>query len=268
MARYRRFRRRRRGTWFPLLGTGIGGEPGVPLSYITLNEIIVSTPNTDPGEWALAVLPLTYDYPQEAPYADETVEGLSEIVGNEAVIDAMVGSITVVRDVVYGQDATAAVEGPGVVDAFAGIFVARAGDPSDDSNLPLGWLTLNPTRQLSFNPGIVNTAREPWMWRRWWRLGWAVPGGQPGNTTNPYLNQRSMLQSALTYPVANWMYANSEQGCGVRVKTRRRIGNDDRLFWIGAARQYANSTEPAGVAFNLDVRIHGALRRAHNRSAF
>lgn len=267
MARFRRFRRfRRRGTWLPLLGTaGAGGENPPILPYTRTD---LSVPN-DGTTFAVSVVPIIYDVPQEAPYGDPAAHGLSTIVGNEAIIDGIVGTIFVARDITTGTSPDV-VNGPYAIDVWAGIFVARADNPEGIGvSLPAGWLA-GPNDQHNFNPGLVDTAREPWMWRRFWRLG--LLHGTVGSTEpflDPVVARNVMtLGNEAMFPTANWYYANSETGCGVRVKTRRRIGNDDRLWLILAGKAADASDEPAAVSCYADIRIHGALRRARNKSTF
>lgn len=261
-------RRKRDGTWFPMLGSTqtIGDDP------YRNNRVQLVLSGSSTGQPSTVVRPITFDLPQDAN--DQTAQGdqtLSEIMGNEYIIKRILGSLLVgVNATQIGEDAYpwAAIE------VAAGFFVARAEfDDTVTNQVPIGWENAEINDWHQYSPGSSDTIREPWMWRRSWLLTpsfWhaaqlsASPDGEP-----QLINQQQMP----LWPFANWQYNQLNVGPTVDIKSRRRVGQDDRL-WLavshrGATRNTIGEEDtPYTVNVSYDLRMYGALRKAKNTGNF
>jgi len=254
---YRR-RRRFKGTWLPNLGS-IDNDTAE-----SAGRILGLTVPAGGGPVA-GIVPLLFDSPTEpALFPNDT--NLGDFVGNEYVIRRIVGKCFVeFFDAYIGGEPegfTTAVE------VTAGLFVARAGDDNDGSgqDLPIGGLA---SIIGNYRPDGLNTIREPWIWRRQWILG--NPGLQlHGIHTADSVTPETV--SAWQWPSSNVKYGSVLDGPHVDAKTRRRIGNDERLWWVVEARNYpfgrVTTDSAAVVRAKLDYRVFGALRRARNSGNF
>jgi len=243
-------RRKFKGTWLPVfgsiagsdqvVGTGIQGNLAVPLT----------------GEIVTTVGPVTADAPEESIDEVTTSAGaLAGIVGSEWALRRIVGKF------VAGLQPD---EGGEFVKVCLGFFVARA--DSEASVQPIGTQSPNfdSTDSAGFHqysPLSQQTQREPWIWRRTWVLANAYQEGGAGGT-----------QLAPIHPTSTQFFGSVADGPHVDAKTRRRIGQDDRLFYaISAAIWPYQTSEDQGelqLAYDLDVRLFGALRRSRQRGAF
>lgn len=257
-----RTRRRRRGTWLPNLGTlGPEGIPddddqGVFLQLnIAAGEVDTKT----------IVVPLTFDLSDEdSDLQDET--SLSDIIGSEYIIQRIVGSIYVSRQTAITTNVVA-----DCVKASCGLFVARQTDSTIDANIPIGANDATELRE-SYSPSNVATVREPWMWRRTWLLG---------NQAQAALNSNTIVTinaNGANYPPTNVGYGNYMNGSGVDVRSKRRVRQDERLWFVAAVRAingfdwvnpFVNvATANTRTLFHFDYRIFGNLVKAQQRSSF
>lgn len=255
-----RRRRRRRGTWFPNLGTANkeGGELGDDSAGVWA-ELIPG----GGGSSNVFITDLTFDH-----FVDEgaTAEGpagrsLADFQGSEYLLQRIVGKLFVGLDQINSGGATAGVL---VTSAF---FVAREDEhtPSAFPN-PIGAATL---LDLVNNYGPDNTGHitEPWIWRRQWILGNALtPGGPGSNQAAPKV-----------FPPTNAGYGSVMDGPHVDAKTKRHVHREDRLWFITAVRSLSlNWADPfnpdvaveAHVKLHLDYRLFGTLLKAKNTGTF
>lgn len=257
-----RARRRRRGTWLPNLGT-LGPE-GIPDDD---DQGVFFQLNIGAGEvdTKTLVVPLTFDLNDEdSDLADET--SLSDLIGSEYIIQRIVGSIYVARQ----TSATTNLVAP-VVKASCGLFVARQTDSTINADIPIGANDATELRE-SYSPSNVATVREPWMWRRTWLLGNL---GESLTNSNTIITLNSNGQN---FPPTNVGYGNYMNGTGVDVKSKRRVRQDERLWFVGAVRAlngfdwvnpFVNvATANTRTLFHFDYRIFGNLVKAQQRSSF
>lgn len=262
-----RRKRRSRGTWFPMLASNrIVGED--VYAYSLIRPTIAIPLNGSP---IIGVVPVTFDDPQEPPNANPDTEGLAEFLGNEYIFKRALGSCFVSRDVQRLEMGTTPIDSAGVI-VTAGFFVARAQSDNTlpaQSNVPIGWD--NQTSQTLFDdysPQAQASIRKPWMWRRSWILGWNE--SRQYDQTGEGDRETSIYSS---YPRNNVMYPSGPSGPSVDIKSRRRIQQDERLWfaygglWL-AERVLEDESLPVNVRFDLDIRIFGTLVKAKARGAF
>lgn len=257
-----RRKKRTRVTWFPLLGHGYSVGDASLDSWNTE----FSTP-LDPtvGEDVL-IRPLVWDTPLEAGAAggSDQAHQLVDFVGNEYVLKRMVGSAFGWIDSNETNPDPPNEPGPQAVQFVLGAFVARAGDTNDTlgADVPLG--ANNSPR--SFSPDSLDTAREPWIFRKRWVIG---------NFSYGTVTGREPTWGANTFPTTTAEYGSVADGPKIDAKVGRRIGNDDRLFLSLSVKPFPLGVDwdaPTTGAFlakmSVDLRILGSLRKAHNRSTF
>lgn len=265
-----RRRRKFRGTWMPNIGTVQEDPTQAPTAGIDLDISIAGGAGGIVP--VVAVTPLILDQPQEPdPFISDLP--LSYFTANEYALRRIVGKCFVQT---YGFTSTTSevnleANAP-LVQVTAGFFVARAGDEQstpDGALRPIGWST---QYLLSYNPDIPDTIREPWIWRRQWLIG-NFPTVQMlwQNLTFNTLTVEPGL--AWDVPTNNWVGRSVADGPHIDARTRRRVGNDDRLWFAAVAQNYPRRTSggydsPSVVRMHLDYRVFGAMRKARNRGAF
>jgi len=267
-----RRKRRFRGTWLPNLGT----QSDTSGAWQSLGRTFtVAAWNGTDHQGVGAILPLVYDTPQEAfDYTEDA--SLNTFVANEYALRRVVGKMFISYYSGWNRDSAGSIGNflPAVV-VTAGLFVARAGDDQDSEGnaLPIGASTQGAIRR-DYGVDAVNCGREPWIWRRKWILACAalknfqvIQAGTGGSVNN------DILRMAGAYPTSTANYGSVADGPHVDAKTRRRVGNDDRL-WLAvwaAGWPPGEPTTPSvegQVYLHFDYRAFGAIRRARNRGAF
>lgn len=116
--------------------------------------------------------------------------------------------------------------------AFAGIFVERVSKDGQILNAP-AWDGLND-----------DSAQKSWMWRRTWRLG--------------SYNQAPGLW--FVYPDSNALYGSQREGTHVDVKSKRRVGYEERLWLATGARLFAGESS-VSVEFSTNLRLFGLMEQ-------
>lgn len=263
MRRYRR----RRGTqiWMPVYGNAHNS---------TDTDAVIGTGSSLPilpdGETTFEAFACTFDYTESA-YQNQFADGsqtLHDIVaGQEWKLLRVVGKV----HAIYGGPRIDGGEGAGThppaVEFAAGLMVLRTdeeGNPQADLN--------------EINPLAQESANDPWIWRRKWVLSSATwshltttsssfPAGSEAQITN---------DMAVKWPFSTAEYGSVADGPHVDQKTRRRIGREERLYWLVAGRVWdparAVVSNPAyvypGVVFyTMDNRFVGRLSsRMGNRN--
>lgn len=252
-------RGRRRGTWFPNLGTSGPEDNLTDDSAGVWAEILTNTNGTS----SVFITDLTFDQPVDegADSAGTNPRSLADFIGSEYILKRIVGKLFVGLD--QSQEATST----GAVLVTAGFFIARADD--DDTLVnpsPIG--AGSPSEQLrEYGPDSVGNIREPWIWRRQWILG---------NTLRTFTNSAS---GEKFFPPNNVTYApGGMDGPHIDAKTIRRCGTDDRLWFVTQVRPLgSNWADPFGsvdvvlalhVKVHLDYRLFGTLMKAKGKGSF
>ena len=221
------------------------------------------------------VLPVIFDAPQEPDQWVEQTNALSFITANEYAIRRIVGKCfcAVQGELKTTSTANLQAETPLVL-VTSGLFIARAGDEEgapDTNDLPIGWSSQG---NVSYNPDIPNCIREPWIWRRQWILGNPVMTQMLWQNLTVFPTGSNSIHDSLAWnmPHANWMLGSVADGPHFDAKTRRRVGNDDRLWWTVFAQPYprllGGYTNTVQVHARIDLRVFGAMRKARQRGAF
>jgi len=266
-----RRRRRFKGTWLPNIGTVQAVPTRAPTAGREMAIAIPAGSNQPVG----GVLPLLMDEPQEPDTFTPDVP-LSYFAANEYAIRRIVGKCFITS---YGDILTTSTanlnSSPPLILVTSGLFIARAGDEdisATNPDAPIGWSSEG---LFSYNPDIPNTIREPWIWRRQWLIGNCVIAQQLWQNMTVSAGDLKPLM-AFDLPVNNYIGRAVADGPHVDAKTRRRVGNDDRLWWAVFCQGYprigssdTNSyTVDANIHARLDYRVFGALRKARNRGNF
>lgn len=253
-------KRRKRFTWMPVLGTKISNiEPddGRTVSGRAFG-IDVFPPSGDPfpgsqGSQNVLIFPLIPDVPIDGTVAADQILPLEAIIGNEWFCERIVGSIFVG----FRTPDTGELRARSVL-VTAGVFVARANDQGSGGGVdqPIGSASAAERRD-NYGPQSVDAIREPWMFRRSWMLG-----GAP-----------DIAQAFSFFPTSNVFYGDMRSGPHIDVKSVRRIGQDDRLWFAVSTvalgpRTGVEETFTQGVQGYVDVRILGNTRKARNDGKF
>lgn len=253
-------RRRRRGTWFPTIGTDVGGLATVNgrAFALTLATDTIST----------AVTAVTFDTPFEGDSITPGIDSLADIVGSEYTLQRIVGSVFATR---VASLNLGLVDAEAAVLFGAGFFVARAGDASSGAGTsqPIGSGSANELRD-NYSPLETDTVREPWIWRRTWILGAA---GQ--NLVNSTGTGVALAASGTTasFPASTSLYGSVADGPKLDSRVKRVVSQDNRLWFAVSATPFpfntpVNEGETLIINGYLDLRIYATLRRARNTSAF
>lgn len=267
----RRRKRRFRGTWLPNVGT----QSAVAGAWQSLGRTFtLSAYNGTDRSGVGAILPLVYDTPQEAfDYTEDAP--LETFVANEYALRRVVGKMYISYWSGFNRDSANIDDYTPAVVVTAGLFVARAGDEQDSSGnqVPLGATTQANIRR-DYGVDSVNCGREPWIWRRKWILSCVglniFAQAQQGAGASVGFDK---VVAAASYPISTAHYGSVLDGPHVDAKTRRRVGNDERLWlavWAAGFPPGVPATPDieGTVQFHFDYRVFGAMRRARNRGTF
>lgn len=254
-----RKRRRTRGTWFPNIGTANDDEDNLQGRFFQINF-----PGGSGQE--IALTPLTFDEPKTDDTLGASDVSLADVIGSEYVLQRIVGKLFIARHAADTVVDGAFTDAQPAVLVSAGFFVARANDSSSGGGVdtPIGSASAAEIRD-NYSPLEIDTVREPWIWRRTWILGSQVSSGR---LTNEPLNS----QSARRYPMSTALYGSVADGPHIDSKVKRRVRQDQRLWFSVAACTYppqtAVDTGQLAILGYLDYRLFGSLRKAQNSSAF
>lgn len=257
--RFRRFRRKNQGTWFPIIGSSWTDEGD------TYNDVSFTL---DTGQVGVdrafgasqIVTPLTRDYTQQnipsslALIEQPTLRDFTE--GQDYILKRIVGNCVCIV-----QSNQNPISGYGRASWWkyakitAGFFVARAAD--DDQTLP--DLSL-----LDVEPSISNNSQNPWIWRRSWILA------NPANSETVAAGVISEDELS-----TNRDMAGENVGPYVDAKSKRRVRREQRLWfvlsaigWDGTRGSVGGGSTQPNVVCNLDVRIFGKMVKGKNASDF
>lgn len=254
-----RRRRKFKGTWFPAYGQSLGTNEPDAMGLVDSIET-----NAD-GHVVTKTFRLLPDEPAENIETDR----LLSMVGQEYALRRIVGKLGIVwtgSSGVGGEPANVA-----YAKVACGLFVARAEDSALSENVPIGLADnefdsdADPEEFNSYSPLALKTIREPWIWRRTWLLGKQVAISDGGG------GSAALYESAV--PSSNLKYGSVMDGPHLDAKTRRRVRQDERLWFAIAAVNWptgsvAATTYTLTFDFDLDLRFFGAMRKARNQGAF
>jgi len=252
-------RRKRRYTWFPILGTQFGG--GTENLGVFFNQLDTISPVRRDLVSNTVVTALVPDFSSEntadATTGDAFVSTLRDRVeGQDWLLKRLVGKIFVQNN----QVLTSETEGWPYALVKAGFFVARA----DDDNQ--GVCSLAATEA---SPWGIQNVMNPWIWQRSWML------------SNPGWGDASVGNSAGwpgRAPCTNYGGYGSGVMDGPHIDSRvaRRITKEHRLWFAITALGWAATGNPnvdvgaqaANISYTLDLRVLGAMRKAKSVSSF
>lgn len=250
-----RRRRRTKYTWLPNLGT----YDGVAINSAPA-QFILDINNT--GEAAGGVLPLTFDAAQDRGSPASSTP-LIDLMGEEYFLRRIVGKCFCDLAVVVTEGTNFNPNSLPAVLVTAGFYIAT--QDAGSTGLPVAW-----TSQYDlYSPLAAETIREPWIWRRTWKLG--VP-----NIPEVFAEGFTGQTHGQSWPRNNYTGSVAD-GPHVDARTARRIGTDERLWWtvfaqldpIGSAMPTPSSGSITYQVHNtLDYRLLGAMRRARGKGAF
>lgn len=246
-------RRRRKFTWLPTIGT-TGVDEGSPANSAQIADVLVRSQAGFLGIPDSVVFPIINDFPQE-PYGvnqGSTEEGIGEIIGNEYIIERIVGEIFL------GYTSPNGTSGNATALVTCGIFIARA-DASQAAQ-PIGLSANN------YSPQALENIREPWMFYRTWLLA-----GQIVQSGNPFTFNSGFNQGRTNFGInaGGSMY----EGPHVDIKSVRRVRQDERCYLTVSAQGYnplgeRTTTNDGLLEIVVNLRALGALRKATQRGAF
>lgn len=259
-------RRRSRGTWFPTIGNLVNAETDAVASG---RSFVITLPPAVP-EIVSAITPLTFDTPREGDALVAGEDSLADIVGSDYVLQRIVGKIFAYRlseIAETGRDTNPAV-------LFScGFFVARANDDASGGGdqFPIGSATQTEITS-NYSPLDIDTMREPWIWRRTWLLGSAGQGQQFNSQIGGVASDVPATRPEVwTSPASTTLYGSVADGPHIDSRVKRRVTQDNRLWFIVSATPFPLESSPVGllqVKGYLDYRIFGSLRKARQSSAF
>jgi len=234
-----RRKRRNRGTWLPLDASVLSdGGPG--LTYFTTT--VGLSPNI--GErTALTTVPVAFDVTRQTPTSpaigDLTMRDLTE--GQDYFLDRIVGKVDAELDGNEGET------GSQILDIILCMAFAILPVEDDGQTVALS--------DADFDPFLAQNTMAPFIWRRTWKLY---------NDLNP------VTGAERTRPSTIGQYGSVMDGGHVDAKTRRRIAQNQRLFFMMQAitTGILGPAQAGSITFGFDVRLHGALRRNRNKSVF
>lgn len=261
-----RTRRRARYTWLPTIGTIGPGDPAIDNSSGRTFSLV----SRADGLSDVIISPITFDEPLEGDNLTTTgvTTPLGTILGNEYFLKRIVGKLFIEAAAQQNED-----NSPSTIAATlvgAGFFIARADDAqAGGSGTPIGSQSIQQLRE-NYSPLAEDTIREPWIWRRTWIL--ANPAIQELQRTNAAAGVATNGTPGLFFPTTTAGYGSVADGPHIDAKTARRIKQDERLWFVVAARPAPFSVITAGadneIRGYLDFRLLGALRKAKQGSAF
>lgn len=253
-------RRRTRGTWFPNIGTANTGEDNPQGRQFQINF---------PGgsEQQIVFTHLTFDEPRTDDALGASDASLADVIGSEYVLQRIVGKFFANRAAALTLVGGTERDDQPAVLLSAGFFVARANDAGSGGGIesPIGSASAAELRD-NYSPLDLDTTREPWIWRRSWMLGSAAGAGAIE------VGAGTLASAARAFPPSTALCGSVADGPHIDSKVKRRVAQDQRLWFIVAAVPWpiptVVDTGTLAVQGYLDYRIFGSLRKARNSSAF
>lgn len=238
----------------PTLG-GVASDEGGGQQYGTsffAGLLHYQAPFLGPSDiYATPIVPDTTIYPDGSGVNTSTLRDFTE--GQDWLLKRIVGklflSVKQITDTTADNRPRQAVVG-------AGFFVGRADDANP--NVPDGT-------QAEIDPLGSQNIRQPWIWRNVWQL-------TDGAAATLFLPETFTTPNNYAYGVG------TENGPHIDAKSARRIRREERLWFVINAYGYRGTDDLTGpgaaypfdgqLAFRLDYRILGAMRKSSNKSTF
>lgn len=213
--------------WLPSDGgNSIGSANVIP-------KVVIVSVDGPAGNTASGGIPLVPDEPSTLA-ADRS---LSDYEGSAYRLRRIVGKIWVGVE----QDPEPPGGTPDVVLCTAGFIILRV----DDNGNPLQGAATP-----IYNPQIINSERDPWIWRRSWMLRnkLVAPGG---------------IGNQAEYPITNADYGSVMDGPHVDAKTARSVKDEERLFVI-VATMAVNGSQGSTVntRWFMDLRVLATMYKS------
>lgn len=271
-------RRRKRWTWFPILGAADPNVEGTD----DVDGRIFAIPVDGSGASNAIVFPLIPDV-QTDPDRETLVTNAQLLLALsiDYEIERIVGKCFVSASA-SADDAPGTIF-PKVIQVGVGLFVAKQADDQAGGgpDIPLGAASL-PELLENFNPCSNDTAMSPWMWKRDWLLTTGRPAPNPNAASDAFTTQvtNTIAVGNVTteggMPTTNIGYGSVMDGPHVDSKVNRRVRSDSRLWCIASARsldRILNNTNPtanaiADVKGLIAIRVLGATRKPHRTGSF
>lgn len=243
MARFRSRRRRRTRQWFPVLGTETHITGGTAKNDVAWQEGSETIIGNDP---VTVVVALTWDF-----QAEEEVElntgfpTLADFEQSAWFLDGIVGKVF------FGSFPDPELPaGFGPIAITAGFEVLRV-DSASGAPIATGA-----DIETSYDPQLAFNIRDPWIWRRTWII-------------EPSVSDTGLIFSQRQWPATNVNYGSAVDGPHIETKSKRKIAQEERLFFIFTARHFPVgadlSLRHTGLNWMLDYRLIGRSLKATNR---
>lgn len=268
-----RTRRRKRWTWFPILGTTDPTEGTDDTDGRTFG-----VPFDGSGATNAIVFPLIPDVQTDA---DATLGQAAQVLlalSTDYEIERIVGKVWVS---VSAPADDGVVLAPKTILVGIGLFVAKQADTNAGGgpNIPIGAASL-PELLENFSPLSNDTARQPWMWKRDWILSTGRPNlATASGPTNfePVISVTTAgAVQAAGAPTTNIGYGSVMDGPHIDCKVNRRVRSDERLWCIAAARSLDRILDNFNPSANvlgdmkglINIRVLGATRKPSKGASF
>lgn len=178
-----------------------------------------------------SIYSLVPDYPAEAIRAAGTLPSLADFEGSGYRLRRIVGKFFVGMS--NAQPATGT--SPIACMVSAGFIVLRV---EEQTGAPL-VATAN-----QYSPLDLDATRDPWIWRRNWIL------------QNDFSGYSAAIQGDWQFPRSNCDYGSVQDGPHIDAKTARRIGPEERLFFVVSNETLGSTSDDSGsIRYALDYRI-------------
>lgn len=237
-------KRRKRGTWFPVLSfplTNFGPE-----ATFDIRDFYVSpTPSRN-----LIAIPVIPDQTVDTEAATDAAFTLRDAVeGQSYVLDRLVGKIQwSVAQRAPSNETSSAWQNIICCTGFAILGVRNEIGDQGSPELP----------SAEWDPLLAANSDKPWIWRRTWVL--ANNAAATGQFNDP-------LFSA---PANNAFFSSIQDGPHIDSKSKRRVGRNERLFMIHSVMpadgQDLEVDDEAIARVNADLRVFGHLVKQRNTS--
>lgn len=219
------FRRRKPGVaWLPHVAHD---SQNPQIGYWYANIAVSATANTI----TTSVFALVPDYPAEAVRAAGALPTLSDFEASGFKLRRIVGKIF------CGMENNQPATGTRTIAALvgAGFIVLKC---EESTGAPLV------TTANHYSPLDNDSTRDPWIWRRTWLLQNDFSGFDPN------------IQSTWQFPRTNCDYGSAVDGPHIDARTARRIGAEERLFFVISTQNISGTADDSGgVKMLLDYRI-------------
>lgn len=196
--------------------------------------------NFTPGDINTTIHSLTVDYPAEAIRSATEHPTMADYEASGYRLRRVVGKIFVGVRQDIGAVGPPAADYPTNVLVGAGFMVLRV-----DTGTGAPLAIANPN---SYSPLWLDNQRDPWIWRRTWLL------------TNEFGSSQGASPLGLSQaPTFNGDYGSVQDGPHIDQKTARRIGPEERLFFILSTVNVGDAAESTGTTeWILDYRLLGS----------